>query len=127
MKKVKILSVIGVAALGVVLCGITTFAQTPESGAKDEKQNSSTIKDSRSGKAAIVDSTRKILTLRSQDGKALWSTNVVDAVKGHVNGAAQIRHVQFGSHGTNLLVTVGKHSSVNVDIQNGKCTFLGSD
>lgn len=63
--------------------------------------------------------------LAYENGKLKWRTNIISVCGMPSVGKSEIRVVkpQVGE----LLIVFGKHSFAEVDIQNGKTKFLGSD
>ncbi|HEY1194954.1 hypothetical protein [Flavobacterium sp.] len=60
-----------------------------------------------------------------KNNKLQWQTNVINICGKPKVGEPKIRYLKYKI--TKLLVVYGKHDFAEVDIQNGKTNFLGSD
>lgn len=60
-----------------------------------------------------------------KNNKLHWQTNVITICGKPKAGEPKIRYLKYKT--TKLLVVYGKHDFAEVNIQNGKTSFLGSD
>lgn len=79
----------------------------------------------KSDRVLVVDSNRRMVSLREKAGNEVWSVDVTEKLKGHIAPGDKIRDVRIDDN--RLLITVGKHSFATVELESGKVSFLGSD
>ncbi len=59
-----------------------------------------------------------------KNNKILWHTDILASCDTPLIGKPEVRYIKIEKY---ILVTVGKHSFVEVDITNGKAKYVGSD
>ena len=80
--------------------------------------------ESKNGTIYFVEKDKKTLTAY-ENGKVKWKTNIIEICGQPTVGLPEIRYLRLCHD--KLKVVFGKHSFAEVDINNGKTTYLGSD
>ncbi len=85
------------------------------------------ITDPKAGQYAVVPATNKhIILLKDRGGNPIWSVDALAAWGARpITGSNEITAMKLVNG--ELLVTIGRHSYVYVDIHTGKTTVFGSD
>jgi hypothetical protein len=83
------------------------------------------LTDPKTKHTVAVDPAKRVVTLKDTDGKTIWSVDVLSKAKVPFVGRAEIREIKINDG--SLLVVIGKHSFVNIDMKTGTVSILGSD
>ncbi len=81
--------------------------------------------DTKSAISLYLDESARILTARSNDGKTLWSVDVIKECGVPAVGKPKIRHVTI--QGGQVSVVFGKHDFATVDLKSGSVQYQGAD
>jgi hypothetical protein len=84
------------------------------------------LKDPKTGMIFYVESNGRRLVGFNNDGRVMWTVDVLDAVKIKASlGQPVIRHLRLEDD--HLWVTFGKSHTAKVQIETGKVQYIGSD
>lgn len=115
------------ATTGPTTKPVSTQSNTAESSTITNQSKSlfKVITDVQSGQYAVVDSSRRYVTLKDKNGNVIWSVDVVKPVE-TMPSVGERKIYSMRLRGDELIVTVGK-DLLGVNKRSGKITYYGAN